>query len=253
MKTIKLISFTIVLLLSLFNGCAIIDSNINGIDEFNSKKRITGSGNIISTTKNFSNFTDLDIESAFSVRIIKSNIYKVSFEVDDNIAGYLYSYQSGKKVHISLEDDYSFNNVTLRAIIETPNLENVRCNGGTVIQFVNRDFFNNLILDLNSGSVVKGNLDVDSLELRLNGGSIVEFAGAGTNINVFGNGGAILELYDFQTKNCNLNFNGGCIAYLNVTDNLSASLAGGSIVKYKGNPSLGTINISGGSVIQKSN
>ena len=253
MKTKKLIYAIFVLLLGFVGGCAIIDSNINGIDELDSKERITGSGNVITITKDFTGFTDIDIESAFSVNVIKSNIHKVSFEVDDNIAGYINSYQSGKNIHISLEDDYSYNNVTLRAIIETPDLEYVRCNGGTALQLVSSDFFNNLIIDLNGGSVVKGNLYVDSLELKLNGGSFVELTGTGSNVNVFGNGGAILKLFGFQTKNCNLNFNGGCTAYLNVTDNLSASLAGGSIVEYKGNPSLGTINISGGSVIKKSN
>ncbi len=253
MKTVKLISAILVLILCFLNGCVMVDSNINGLDEVDSKNRITGSGNIVTITKDYTNFTDIEIESAFSVKVIKSSIYKVSFEIDDNIAGYIDCHQSGKKIYISLEDGYSFNNVTLRAVIETPDLEYIKCNGGTVLQFTTRDFFNNLLLDLNGGSAVKGSLDVNSLELRLNGGSIVELAGTATNINVFGNGGAILNLYDFETKNCNLNFNGGCIAYLYVIDNLSATLSGGSIVKYKGNPSLGTINISGGSVIQKSN
>ena len=253
MKTVKLISAILVLILCFLNGCVMVDSNINGLDEVDSKNRITGSGNIVTITKDYTNFTDIEIESAFSVKVIKSSIYKVSFEVDDNIADYIHSYQSSKKIHISLENGYSFNNVTLRAIIETPDLEYIKCNGGTVLQFSTRDFFNNIILDLNGGSIVKGSVDVNTLELKVNGGSKVDFLGTATNINIFGNGGAILELYDLQTKNCNLNFNGGCIAYLNVTDNLSVSLSGGSIVKYKGNPSLGSINISGGSIIQKSN
>ena len=236
MKTKKLISLVLISLLAVMTGC-MIDSSITGLDgdhNNNNTPKIYGSGKTISLIKDFKDFNTLDLNSGFTVNVIRGDKYFVSIEVDDNIAGYVTSYQSGGKVYISLKSGYSYSNVTLKIVVETPDLETIKANGGVALEFT-------------------GNENYDNLLLELNGGSVVNLSGTSKNLEISGNGGAVLNLFNFPADTCNLYFNGGCIAYLNVTSLLNASLSGGSIVKYKGNPTIGNISISGGSIIQRDN
>ena len=236
-------------------GC-MIDSSITGLDgdhNNNNTPKIYGSGKTISLIKDFKDFNTLDLNSGFIVNVIRGDKYFVSIEVDDNIAGYVTSYQSGGKVYISLKSGYSYSNVTLKIVVETPDLETIKANGGVALEFTGNENYDNLLLELNGGSTVKGVLNINSLDLKLNGGSVVNLSGTSKNLEISGNGGAVLNLFNFPADTCNLYFNGGCIAYLNVTSLLNASLSGGSIVKYKGNPTIGNISISGGSIIQRDN
>ena len=254
MKTKKIISLVLISLLAVMTGC-MVDSSINGFggNDNNNTDKIHGSGKLVTLIKDYKDFNGIDLNSGFHVKVIKGNTYFVSIEVDDNIEEYVNTYQSGSKVYISLASGNSYSNVTLNVVIQTPDLETIKANGGAAIEFTGAENYDNLSMELNGGSTVNGTLNINSLVLKLNGGSIVDLTGTGKNLNIFGNGGAIFNLYKFQVEKCDISFNGGCIAYLNVTDRLDASLSGGSIVKYKGNPTIGSISVSGGSIIQRDN
>lgn len=253
MKNVKLIFLVLISFLFVLTGCVIVDSDIDDDDNDNYENRIYGSGRLITLTKDYRDFNRIELQSGFSVKVVKSENYSVSIEVDDNVAGYVNTYQSGSKIYLGLSSGYSYKNVTLKAVIETPDVESIKANGGVVIEFLGNELYNKLSMELNGGSTVKGLLNIENLNLKLNGGSIVDLSGTAKNLDIIGSGGAILRLYGFPVEYCNLNFNGGCIAYLNVTNLLNVTLSGGSIVKYKGDPTIGSISISGGSIIQRDN
>lgn len=251
MKITKLITMAMFFFLSFLSGCMIVDSDFDDNDDDYDANRIYGSGRIITLTKDYRDFNKIILNSGFYVKVIKGSNYSVTIECDDNIVDYVRTYQSGSKLSISMASGHSYKNVTLKAIIETPDLKSIESNGGAIIEFNGNDSYDDLSLELNGGSSVKGYLDIGTLNLNLNGGSNVNLAGTGENLKVLGNGGAIFRLYELPVENCNIVFNGGCLAYLNVTGVLNVALSGGSIVKYKGNPTIGSISISGGSIMQR--
>lgn len=253
MKITKLITMAMVFFLSFLSGCMIVDSDFDDNDDDYDANRVYGSGRIITVIKDYHDFNKIILNSGFYVKVVKGSNYSVIIECDDNIVDFVRTYQSGSKLSISMASGHSYKNVTLNVVIETPDLESIIANGGVIIDFKGYDSYDDLSLELNGGSTIKGYLDIGTLNLNLNGGSIVNLSGTGDNLKVFGNGGAIFRLYEFPVENCNLTFNGGCLAYMNVTGVLNAVLSGGSILKYKGNPTIGSISISGGSIIQRDN
>lgn len=250
MKLLKFFFAVSILFSILLAGCVMVDSSINGDDDDYTNK-IYGSGNIITISKNYTDFNKVEFQSGFNVKLVKGSEYKVTIEIDENIVNYLNTYQSGKKIFIGLASGNSYKDVTLNATIETPDLQSVTANGGVIVEFMGNNDYKNFSVELNGGCVVKGSLEADSLDLKLNGGSIVDLSGYAKDLTINGNGGAIIKLSNFHAENCSLFFNGGCIANIYVTGTMNVSLSGGSILKYKGNPTIGTISITGGSVIQR--
>lgn len=250
MKSLKKTFALSILVSILLSGCVMVDSSINGDDD-NYTNKIYGSGNVITITKGYTDFNSVEFQSGFKVKLVKASEYKITIEIDDNIINYLNTYQSGKKIFIGLADGNSYKNVTINATIETPDLQNIIADGGVIVEFAGNTVYKNFLAELNGGSVVKGNLEAESLDLKLNGGSIVDLSGSAKDLKINGNGGAIIKLSNFHAETCNLYFNGGCIANVYVTGTLNVSLSGGSILKYKGNPTFGTISITGGSIIQR--
>lgn len=254
MKNVKALIFLGLFLMSFLSGCVVVDSQFDGFDSFGPNTiKIHGSGNVITIYKDFRNFKDLTFNSGFKVKLIKSNDYSVMIQADDNIEKHLNIYQSGSKLTIGLESGYSLSNVTLVAVISMPTFETITSNGGTIIDLTGFEYLQNINFNLNGGCAINGNFYVDKMDLNLTGGSIVNLTGSGTKVNVYGSGGAILNLYDFRIADCNINFGGGSIANIYVTDFLNLNLSGGSIVKYKGNPKFGNIQLSGGSIFIKEN
>ena len=232
----------------------VVDSNINGFDNDNdSRNSIYGSGHIISIHKDYSDFSKIEISTGFSVEIKKSDTYSVTIEVDDNLRTYVNSYKSDEKIFIGMESGNNYKDVTLRAVIETPDVNDITASGGTIIDVSGFNFDHNLSIDLSGGSVIKGSLNTGNFNLKLSGGGIAELDGRADDMTISGSGGCILNLFDFPVNNCAIDFSGGSIANINVSGKLNLALSGGSVLKYKGNPTLGTINISGGSILQKIN
>jgi len=60
-----------------------------------------------------------------------------------------------------------------------------------------------------------------------------------------------LDLTDFPVHNADVELSGGSVATINSDGELDANLGGGSILFYIGEPTLGDIDSSGGSVIRK--
>ena len=253
MKTLKLFVSISVLCLVFMNACVVVDSNINGLDGDNNRKSVYGSGRIISIDKDFSDFNNIEISTGFGVEIKKSDSYSVTIEIDDNLREYVNAYKSGNKIFIGLESGNNYKDVTLRAIIETPDINNITASGGTIIEMDGYNFDHSLLIDLSGGSVIKGTLYTGDFNLKLSGGGIAELNGKAKDMDISGSGGCILNLFDFPVNNCSIDFSGGSIANINVTGKLDLALSGGSVLKYKGNPSLGNISISGGSILQKVN
>ena len=75
--------------------------------------------------------------------------------------------------------------------------------------------------------------------------------GQAVDLTALCSGGATLHLPDFKVNNANVNLSGGSQATINLDGRLDANLSGGARLFYVGNPTLGTINTSGGASISK--
>jgi len=88
---------------------------------------LIGSGNLETEEYAFTNFTKVEISSAFEFEIQQSSSYNISVTADDNIIGYVQVSQDGPTLKIGLRRVIWLGPVTLRASVTMPQLSQPDC------------------------------------------------------------------------------------------------------------------------------
>ncbi len=194
---------------------------------------VVGSGTLQTREESFTGFSSVSVGSGFRVQVTHGNTYRTVVTADDNVLRYVQVTKMGNTLSIGLQPGMSFQTTALRAEISMPDLRELQLSGGT------------------NGTATEFILAHD-FAAELSGGSTLRMQGEAQNLVASCSGGSRLDLSDFAVDNAQVNFSGGSQGTVDVTGTLNADLSGGSKLLYLGNPTLGTINTSGGSTINPS-
>ena len=88
-------------------------------------------------------------------------------------------------------------------------------------------------------------------ELTLQNGSHVTVSGPGSDVTFNISGGSHANMGDFNVENADLTVSGGSHVTVNVGGRLDVEVSGGSHVRYRGDPQIGDVDISGGSTFKE--
>jgi hypothetical protein len=190
-----------------------------------------GSGELSTQNYDFDGFTAVSPGDGFNVEITQGSIYSVKVTTDDNLQQYVDIHKSGSTLEINLQPG-SYQTTDLTAQITMPNLQKVQASGGSVVNAQNLNLVTNFGADLS-------------------GGSRLTMVGQGVDVTLVGSGGANLYLADFQVNNAQVDLSGGTQCTVNATGTISGVLSGGAHLYYRGNPTLGSIDTTGGSSISQ--
>ncbi len=192
---------------------------------------MTGSGTPVTETVSITGFTSVSAAMGFRVEITESSTFSVRVTVDNNVVDKLLVTKTGDTLSIALDPGaYTF--MSLRAVVTMPNIEGLELSGG-------------------SRGSVSGFVGLASLDLDLSGGSHVDADGSAGDLTVDASGGSTLDLENFPVHDANIEFSGGSSGTISLDGTLDADVSGGSRLWYVGNPTLGDIDTSGGSSLQK--
>ena len=230
-------------------GCVMIDSSL-GLDPIDRGHSIVGSGHLVTLTPDFRDFRKIFLSHGFRAKIEKGSSFSVKIETDDNIEQYVRAFQSGDEIHIGLEEN-SYSNVTLTVVIVTPDLSLINASGATSVSLNGFNLSHGVEIVSSGACMFSGNLNASSVVMKLSGSSIVDLTGRADNLEVEESGATVLRLLSFPVKTCKASLSGGSVSDVSVSDTLDVTLSGGSVFRYKGNPVMRTVSVSGGSIIQR--
>lgn len=225
-----------------------------GCDDSSVFSRVKGSGNIVSVDYPFADFKRVEVSNAFEISIIKADSFAVELFVDDNIEKYLQVQHSGEWLIIDLENGHNYNNVSLKAEIRMPGIENFRGSGATVATlsgFTENDLQDDFNLELSGASVFAGFIAVNTCDINISGASVLSISGNCSSLNMESSGASELSMGNFITEAGYYILSGASDGTIHVTGQLDAKLSGASVLRYYGNPQLGNINVSGASTLIK--
>lgn len=249
MKPIQLLFAASLAIALAATGCVMVDPTF-GVGPADGRNSIVGSGHLVTVTLDFRGFRRIFLSHAFTARIERGASYSVKVETDDNIEQYVRANQSGDEIHIGLEDN-SYSNATLNVVIVTPDVSLIDASGAASVSVSGFSLSHNVELVGSGASIFKGNLSATEVVMKLSGSSTVDLTGSADNLDIDGSGAMVLHLLGFPVKSCKATLSGGSVSDINVSDALEISLSGGSVFRYKGNPVMRVISISGGSIIQR--
>ena len=209
-------------------------------------------GELISEEMEYTDFNSVDVSSAFEVEIKQSSSYSILITADEKIFDNIKVTKSGNTLSIGVEPGIVISLMRLKAEITMPNLVELALSGasrGTIEGFNSSESF---IVELSGASRLEmQDINVGNIDIDLSGASTLIAEGSGNDLVSIISGASRLDLTDFPTDNGDLNISGASQVTVNLVGTLDAVVGGASTLYYIGEPTMGDIDISGGSTINQ--
>ena len=232
---------------------------------------VTGSGNLETRQFNFSDFTKLDISSAFEFEIVQSGSYSVSITADDNLFEHIQVSKEGETLRIGLKTLTSLGPVTMKTVITMPQLRGMDISGASKGSVSNFNSTENLDIevsgasslelveisagdvefDVSGASKATGDITASIVDFDVSGASTVQLEGSASDIVADVSGASRMKLAGFTVNNADVSLSGASNGTVNLSGKLDANLSGASKLEYIGEPTMGAINTSGASTLSK--
>ncbi len=261
---VPLILAAVLVVPAIFAGC-----------ELNGSGGTVAAEEVITEEKDFTDFTSVDVGSAFEVEITRSDSFSVVISADESLFDYVEVTRSGQELKIYLKPQHIFTDFTmgaktLKAEITMPALYELQLSGatsGTITGFSStHDFdldvsgastleivnggFGDAAFEVSGASRVSGNMTATDIEIEVSGASSVELAGSAEDMVLDVSGASRADMTDFSLQNAEVELSGASEATLNVKGELDSELSGASRLYFYGNPDMGTPDVSGASTIK---
>jgi hypothetical protein len=216
---------------------------------------LVGSGNLDTEVYAFSDFTEVEIGSAFEFEVEQSGSYSINITADDNVMDYVQVSMDGQTLKIGLRTGLGIFlgpvSATLRASVTMPQLRQFTASGashGTVSGFSSTE---DLDFTVSGASTVTGDITARNVQFGISGASTIQLEGSANDIDANVSGASRLNLDDFTVNNVDVNFSGASSGTVNLNGRLDANLSGASTLWYIGEPTATDINTSGASTVSK--
>jgi hypothetical protein len=212
---------------------------------------LVGSGNLETKEYTFTDFTRLELSSAFEFEIKQSSSYSINITADDNVIDYIQVSKDGQTLKIRLGRVSFLGPVTLRASVTMPRLDGLIASGasrGTVSGFSSSEA---LDMTVSGASRVSGDIAAGDVQFEVSGASTVQLEGSADNMVAIVSGASTCNLADFPVHDANVNVSGASTGTINLDGRLDANVSGASTLLYIGEPTMGTINVSGASTLRE--
>jgi hypothetical protein len=198
---------------------------------------IENSSQIVTEEYDLAGFEGLEIGWGFNVDIRQGEGFRVVTRVEKNAAPYLHVAKEGHMLKLGLDPTNAYHNVNivLEAEITMPRLTD-------------------LVVDSGSDVTMRGFESAEALDIFVSsGGSLRAESGSAGDLTVVASASGEVDLADFSVANANVEASVGSTVTVNPSGRLDARVGTGSVVYYRGDPTMGTIetDVAGGAVERK--
>ena len=234
-----------------------------------------GPGNIVTEERDFIDFSYIEVEGTFEIKITQSDSFSVIVSADNSFFDYIAVSKEGETLRIYLNPRHTFTDFnlqarTLKAEITMPALYGLQLSGastGTVSGFKSSAGFsldisgassvdiedieaNDVEFKVSGASKIRGNIKTTDATIEISGASEVELAGSAHNIFLSASGASKADLDALPLNDVEARLSGASEASLHPKGKLDSSLSAASKLYFQGNPTMGDISVSGASTIK---
>ena len=208
-------------------------------------------GNLITEEKEYSNFTVVDIGSAFKVDIIQSNSFSVNITANENILDKIDVTQEGNTLIIRAGPNISMTSL-YEAEIAMPKLTELVISGASKVTAEGFSDSDPIVFEVSGASRLDmQNFHVGNIKIEVSGASTLVAEGSGSDLVSIVEGASRLDLTNFAVNNAEVDVSGASQATINLNGKLDALVSGASSLYYIGQPTMGNIETSGNSTVNK--
>jgi hypothetical protein len=158
-------------------------------------------------------------------------------------------------LHISLGDKkffgVSFRDEKIKAYVTVKDISSLEASGACNVRIDGTLKSDQLKVELSGASDLRGAIQVKSLDLEASGAARIRLTGHADKADLELSGASDFKEFEFTADQCKLHVSGAGRIEITVTKELEAEASGGSVVRYKGDPSTKKLETSGGASIKK--
>lgn len=236
----------------------------------------TDTGSRETRTYDFTDFTWVEIGSAFEYEIRQADNFSISVTAGSNIFDDITVTKSGETLNIHVRFpgiSWSIFNryPALTAVITMPFLEGLESSGathGTVSGFESDEFMDVTVsgastvifediaagdstLNVSGASSVHGDFVANDFDMDISGASTVQLKGTAEKMDINCSGASTLRLAEMKAVDADIILSSASRATLNLTGSLDVNVSGASTLEYSGDPVLGKTSVTGASTLRK--
>lgn len=214
---------------------------------------VSGSGEIITITKDFADFDQVEIGSAFDATVQQGDTFAVVIRIDDNLEEYLQVTKLGQTLQVGLDPDrlLGLGNGTLEAEITMPALSGIEASGASQVTLAGFDSLQTLSIVASGASSVEGDIRAGDVSMEASGASSILLTGGAGDLVLDVSGASSADLEQFPVSNVLADLSGASSAVVNASGTLDVEASGASELSYLGNPTLGSVDTSGASTVRE--
>ncbi|QJD81529.1 head GIN domain-containing protein [Spirosoma rhododendri] len=198
---------------------------------------IVGSGKTIEETRTVASYDRLLVDFTIKVHIAEGAPGTVVLEGEDNVLPYVEIAVNSGELRIGLSRKAKFNDTKpVTVTIHRAALRSIQANTACTITADVPVVADQLTVSLNEASRLTADLDVQQLTVRLQAASSVTLRGKAQKADFQLDGASRVYAEQLRIAKADLTLNGASHATVDVTENLSASADGVSVITYSGSP-----------------
>ena len=200
-------------------------------------KKIKGNGNVVTETRNVSDYSQIAVAGSFDVKLIAGKEGKLIIKGEDNLLEYLITEVKDGKLKIKWEKGININ-TTKELLVTVPfeDIEAVSLAGSGDVFSEDTIKTDNLKVALAGSGDVKLIINASSISSAVSGSGDIKLMGSSENLKCAIAGSGDINGYELVSDNVEVSIAGSGDIKVNAKENLKARISGSGDVYYKGNP-----------------
>ncbi len=200
-------------------------------------KKIKGNGNVVTKTRNVSEYDQIAVAGSFDVKLLAGKEGKLTIKGEENLLEYLITEVKDGKLKIKWEKGVNIN-TTKELLVTVPfeDIEAVSLAGSGDVFSEDTIKTDNLKVALAGSGDMKLNIKASSISSALSGSGDIKLMGSSDNLKCAIAGSGDIDGYELSSNNVEVSIAGSGDIKVNAKENLKARISGSGDVYYKGNP-----------------
>ena len=211
---------------------------------------VRGSGDLITETRNISNFDRVDLGGSGEVIIIQSGEESLTVETDDNVMEFVMTEVRGGALELGFDSTRisTISPTRLTFTLHVDDLKGLNISGSGDIEAESIETDNLDVSVSGSGDVQIDSLTANIVEAKISGSGEVGLAGEAARQEIDISGSGKYRAQDLRSETLRVEIGGSGNATVWVTESLDAHISGSGSVNYYGSPTVNTSESGSGTI-----
>ena len=209
-------------------------------------QKVKGNGKTISETRNVGSFDGVGVAGSFDVFLVAGDEGKLDIKVEENLAQYLITEVKNGDLNIKWKNGVNIRTTSKTTItVHFKSINSLAMAGSGDIVGKDKIKGNSLDVAVAGSGDIEVDIDVEQLETAISGSGDIELSGTATEFEAAVSGSGGIDAYDLKVEKAELKISGSGSIGVTVEKEIVARISGSGNIKYKGQPRIEDLKVSG--------